>query len=112
MGYRSSMYVEELFDPEVLGSGGTGGSPFWPLGFGSRISTGVQREIINRTEDSKPLTVAARERLVSIMGSPGVTLDEAGWKEYTDWLKSLVEDEGEVKPVPKTPWGGGLTTIK
>jgi hypothetical protein len=107
MGYRSSMYAKDLFDPEILGSGGVGGSPFWPTGFGARISSGVQREIIKRSEDGKPLSSAAKEQLVSIMGSPGVTLDEDGWQEYIDWLTSLVDDEADVKPIPKTPWGGG-----
>ncbi len=56
MGYRSTYFVDELHNPNKLGSGGIGGQPYWPPGFGEGVPGGVLTEIVNLFEKDEPLS--------------------------------------------------------
>jgi len=109
-GYRSTYTVRELFDPKRLGSGGVGGSPYWPTGWGSSVPQPLLQEVIKKYEDNKPLSEGAKTYLsgsVSKYSNVGVGM-YGTFEQYKEWVMSLLDDVKEPIPPPK---GGGRSKI-
>jgi len=115
MGYRSTYDPRRLRDPKLLGTGGIGGSPYWPPGFGQLVGKAgspILQEVVDRYTKSKPISTAGKQFLVSTISSPTIALDSQGRADYEAWMQSLISDTGTPPEPPRQPLiGGGKVSV-
>ena len=84
-GYRSTYFADELINRNRLGSGGVGGQPYWPNGFGKGKPTGILDEIVAVFDKGEPLSNPAIEYLKR----------QTSFEEY---IKELLKKSISVRP--------------
>src|SRR3990167_4346518 len=120
-GYRAiGPGISHQFDPARMGTGGIGGKPFWPPGFGKGTPVNILHEITARSTSGTPLSPAAVNYLTSTMAQKAAQValyvaSAAGAAvsgvsglgfNYVTWINSLIEP-GAVEPVQQLYGGGG-----